>query len=165
MQNIIVQDPGSFFAMETFTRRPRNSGIFSAPNHLSNKIVLSPKIFTNTYRMELNLCQLNSVNVLLHITWTIFLGKFCKKNPFDLNIFLSHMKYGRKIKTHNTFLIWFWFAWAIKRLQSANYFFAFDWKISTTIPFLFLMIPAKFLENFQTVFRPALVTTDYNQAW
>ena len=28
----------------------------------------SPKIFTNTYRMELNLCQLNSVNVLLHIT-------------------------------------------------------------------------------------------------
>ena len=50
------------------TRRPRTSGIFSAPNHLSNKIVLSPKIFTNTYRMELNLCQLNSVNVLLHIT-------------------------------------------------------------------------------------------------
>ena len=49
-------------------RRPRTSGIFSAPNHLSNKIVLSPKIFTNTYRMELNLCQLNSVNVLLHIT-------------------------------------------------------------------------------------------------
>ena len=37
------------------TRRPRISGIFSAPNHLSNKIVLSPKIFTNTYRMELNL--------------------------------------------------------------------------------------------------------------
>ena len=28
----------------------------------------SPKIFTNTYRMELNLCKLNSVNVLLHIT-------------------------------------------------------------------------------------------------
>ena len=50
------------------TRRSRTSGIFSAPNHLSNKIVLSPKIFTNTYRMELNLCQLNSVNVLLHIT-------------------------------------------------------------------------------------------------
>ena len=51
-------------------RRPRTSGIFSAPfaNHLSNKIVLSSKIFTNTYRMELNLCQLNSVNVLLHIT-------------------------------------------------------------------------------------------------
>ena len=48
--------------------------------------------------MELNLCQLNYVNVLLHITWTIILGKFCKKNPFDLNIFLSHMKYGRKIK-------------------------------------------------------------------
>ena len=44
----------------------------------------SPKIFTNTYRMELNLCQLNSVNA---------------KNPFDLNIFLSHMKYGRKIIT------------------------------------------------------------------
>ena len=44
------------------------SGIFSAPNHLSNKIVLSPKIFTNTYRMQLNLCQLKSVNVLLHIT-------------------------------------------------------------------------------------------------
>ena len=50
------------------TRRPRTSGIFSAPNHLSNKIVLSPKIFTNTYRMELNLCQLNSVIVLLHFT-------------------------------------------------------------------------------------------------
>ena len=79
------------------TRRPRTSGIFSTPNHSSNKIVLSPKIFTNTYRMELNLCQLNSVNVLLHLTWTIILGKFCKKNPFDLNIFLSHMKYGRKI--------------------------------------------------------------------
>ena len=31
--------------------------------------------------MELNLCQLNSVNVLLHITWTIILGKFCKKKP------------------------------------------------------------------------------------
>ena len=28
----------------------------------------SPKVFTNTYLMELNLCQLNSVNVLLHIT-------------------------------------------------------------------------------------------------
>ena len=28
----------------------------------------SPKIFTYTYRMELNLCQLNSVNVLLRIT-------------------------------------------------------------------------------------------------
>ena len=78
------------------TRRPRTSGIFSTPNHLSNKIVLSPKIFTNTYRMELNSCQLNSVNVLLHIMWTINLGKFCKKKPFHLNIFLSHMKYGRK---------------------------------------------------------------------
>ena len=31
----------------------------------------SPKIFTNTYRMELNLCQVNSVNVPLHITYTI----------------------------------------------------------------------------------------------
>ena len=51
-----------------YTRRPRTSGIISDPNHLSNKIVLSPKIFTNTYRMELNLSQLNSVNVLLHIT-------------------------------------------------------------------------------------------------
>ena len=44
------------------------AGYFPPPNHLSNKIVSSPKIFTNTYRMELNLCQLNSVNVLLHIT-------------------------------------------------------------------------------------------------
>ena len=25
------------------------------------------------------------------------LGIFCKKKPFDLNIYLSHMKYGRKI--------------------------------------------------------------------
>ena len=53
---------------EKLTRRPRTSGIFSAPYHLSNKIVSSPKISTNTYRMELILCQLNSVNVLLHIT-------------------------------------------------------------------------------------------------
>ena len=56
------------FSVRIKTRRPPTSRIFSAPNHLSNKIVLSPKIFTNTYRMELNLCQLNSVNVLLHIT-------------------------------------------------------------------------------------------------
>ena len=26
------------------------------------------------------------------------IANFVKKNPFDLNIFLSHMKYGRKIK-------------------------------------------------------------------
>ena len=25
------------------------------------------------------------------------MANFVKKNPFDLNIFLSHMKYGRKI--------------------------------------------------------------------
>ena len=25
------------------------------------------------------------------------LGKFSKKNPFDINIFLSHMEHGRKI--------------------------------------------------------------------
>ena len=27
------------------------------------------------------------------------LGKICKKNPFDLNYFLFHIKYGRKIKS------------------------------------------------------------------
>ena len=30
-----------------------------------------------------------------------FLANFVKKNPFDLNIFLSHMKYGRKIIKYN----------------------------------------------------------------
>ena len=32
-----------------------------------------------------------------------FLANFVKKNPFDLNIFLSHMKYGRKIKNEMNF--------------------------------------------------------------
>ena len=55
------------------------------------------KSHTHTYRMILNLRQLNSTGE------TLYLG--CKfgmailgKNAADLNIILSHMKYGRKLK-------------------------------------------------------------------
>ena len=34
-----------------------------------------------------------------------FLANFVKKNPFDLNIFLSHMKYGRKIIIVSFYLV------------------------------------------------------------
>ena len=59
----------------------------------------SLEISTKTNRMKLNLCELNFMITPLKSNINCVLAKFCKKKkPFDLNIFLSHMKYGRKIK-------------------------------------------------------------------
>ena len=51
----------------------------------------NPKISTNTNRTKLNLCELNSVGDILQFDINLVLGKFCKRKPFDLNIFLSHI--------------------------------------------------------------------------
>ena len=37
----------------------------------------------------------------LKVEYNLVLGKFCKKKSFDLNIFLSHMEYERKIVKRN----------------------------------------------------------------
>ena len=57
----------------------------------------SAKISINTYRMILILRQLNSLGETFSLDINLVLSKFCKKNPFDLNIFLFHRNYGRKI--------------------------------------------------------------------
>ena len=57
----------------------------------------SPKISINTFRTKINLRELNSMGKPFKVNITFVLGNICKKNPFDLNIFLSHMKFGRKI--------------------------------------------------------------------
>ena len=61
----------------------------------------SPKISTNTYRTKLNSRELNSMGNAFKVNIKFVLGKFCKKKPFDLNIYLSHMKHGRKIKSED----------------------------------------------------------------
>ena len=60
----------------------------------------SPEISTNTYRTKLNLCELNSMGNTLKVIYKFVAWKIFKKKPFDLNIFLFHMKYGRKMKNH-----------------------------------------------------------------
>ena len=42
--------------------------------------------------MSVEFCECTSSYYVNNNSWQI-----CKKNPFGLNIFFSHMKYGRKI--------------------------------------------------------------------
>ena len=46
--------------------------------------------------MSVEFCEGTSSYYVNNNSWQIL---FKKKNPFDLNIFLSHVKYGRKITT------------------------------------------------------------------
>ena len=56
-----------------------------------------PEISTNTYRTELNLCELNSMGNTLKLNIKLVLGKFCKKTVCFKYFPFPYIKYGRKI--------------------------------------------------------------------
>ena len=70
--------------------RPKS---FEQQNRFKSKN-LYKYISHGTKFISIEFCECTSSYYVNNNSW-----QFCKKNPFDLNIFLSHMKYGRKIVT------------------------------------------------------------------
>ena len=98
--NILIHD--IFRKLEKIALKRKKMEIFA--NFLIFGVILgslgstkkSPEISLNTSRPKLNSCEMKSMCKTFNVKYKFGAWQILFKKTFDLNVFISHMKYGRK---------------------------------------------------------------------